>query len=138
MKNVCNRLSRCFRGCSPSPLPIKVHFDESDDEFHEPNARYATKYGCDKEHYLTEEEIAECYGPVNPNRELQRFVKKIYDEEFAKLYNENKSKDMRNISAKQEVVRILGTRKEFFARYQDAMDLTQNDQIIKPIEKKMV
>lgn len=120
---------------SPSPPTRRVHFHENMDDNNIKQNPYRlrgkrpTKYGPDETSYLTEEEMKMCYGPLNPNRELDEFVQKIYDAEFGKLYRELKSARKSRMDVIREIFSIIGTADEFFDRYQDAIDLKAEDEM---------
>jgi hypothetical protein len=114
---------------SPSPRTIRVRFDENVDDNNIKQNPYRlrgkrpTKHGPDETSYLTEEEMKKCYGPLNPNKELEEFVQQIYDKEFHKTYRELKTPRKTRTNTYYEVYKKIGTADEFFERYQDAIDL---------------
>lgn len=113
---------------SPSPRTRRVRFDENTDDNNIKQNPYKlkgkrpTKHGPDDKHYLTEEEMKKCYGPLNPDKELEEFVQQIYDKEFHKAYKELKTRYKTRINTYYEVYAKIGTADEFFERYQDAID----------------
>lgn len=120
---------------SPSPPTRRVQFDENTDDNNIKQNPYKlkgkrpTKHGPDDKHYLTEEEMKKCYGPLNPDKELEEFVQQIYDIEFRKAYTELKMLGKSRTNTYYEIYAKIGTAKEFFARYQDAIDLKKEDEI---------
>jgi hypothetical protein len=119
---------------SPSPPTRRIRFDENTDDNNIKQNPYRlkgkrpTKHGPDETSYLTEEEMKKCYGPLNPNRELEEFVQQIYDKEFHKAYRELKTPRKTRINTYYEVYAKIGTADEFFERYQDAIDLKAEDE----------
>ena len=119
---------------SPSPQTRRVRFDENADDNnikqnpHRLRGKRPTKHGPDDKHYLTEEEMKKCYGPMNPNRELEEFVQEIYDKEFHKAYRELKTPRKTRTDTYYAVYAKIGTADEFFERYQDAIDLKAEDE----------
>jgi hypothetical protein len=113
---------------SPSPRTRRVRFDENVDDNNIKQNPYRlrgkrpTKHGPDDKHYLTEDEMKKCYGPLNPSRELEEFVQQIYDKEFHKTYRELKTPRKTRTNTYYEVYAKIGTADEFFERYQDAID----------------
>ena len=143
-RRMCGYLTKKFfndssssSSASPSsPQTRRVRFDESvheDKTIKNPNGlkgRLPTKHGHDETNYLTEEEIKMCYGSLNPNKELKRVVYQIYDLEFKRTFDELKTIDKSNLKTREEVIGKIGSRKEFFAKYQDAIEVKQENQII--------
>ena len=139
-KSIAKRASRFFKkkmgismspsssSPSPSPQTRRVRFDENMDDNNIKQNPYGlkgkrpTKHGPDKTSYLTEEEMKKCYGPLNPDKELEEFVQEIYDKEFHKAYRELKTPRKTRTNTYYEVYAKIGTADEFFERYQDAID----------------
>lgn len=146
-RRMCGYLTKKFFDDSSSPSPSspqtrRVRFDESvheDQTIKNPNelkGRLPTRYGHDETNYLTEDEIEMCYGTLNPNKELKRVVYQIYDLEFKRTFDELKTIDKSNLKTRQEVIGKIGSRKEFFAKYQDAIEVKQENQVIEQAQEE--